>query len=130
MATALQPIRRPDVLDADRHFYLDQKEFERTPEEHDKTLDEALHRVSDYGTQLWDLLTHVRERLYLAATVAERERLLSPGASEDWIAWARLYAAVTSALAGPSGDNGLAWNEAVLIARAQGVEIPADPQAV
>ncbi len=126
---AIQPIPMPEVLDADRHFYRDQKEFGNNGEteaDHIETLDKALHAAGEYGAHLWELLGRVRAYLYEVATSGgvgrEPER-----AEQDWLAWARTYASVTSALAGPTGDNGLAWSEAVLIARDQHVELPADP---
>lgn len=85
-----------------------------------------LTSVREYGRTLWSQLDDVRR--YLLDEVAGSEDGAQPAMLADraeWRAWVELFAGVSSALAGTTGDTGLGRSEATLVARAHGVELSA-----
>jgi hypothetical protein len=113
----MQQIPRPDVLDANRAD-VDADPGER--EQVERAL-ELLRRGCDYGAALWQELDRVRQYLSDIAGEGVKPPLLRGG--HDWQRWARVFAEVTSALAGPGGDNGYGLSEARLIAQRHGMQV-------
>lgn len=85
---------------------------------------QVLHRVCEYSRTLWGQLDEARH--YLLDEVAGGEdgrarALLSD--DKQWQAWAELFAQVSGALAGATGDSGFGRSEAILVARSHGVDV-------
>lgn len=118
--TPMQPITRPDILDSDKYVPVEQTEAAR------QAIALNAETLAQYAANMWALLAEVREHLYRAAAVEDSARVDAPLTPQDWLAWARMYARVTGAISGVTGDAGWGWSEAVLIARDQGVEINPD----
>ena len=123
----MESVPMPQVLDADRLVLPDRDAL--TNDDYAQRIDllrTELHRTCDYGRSLWQLLYAVRE--YLVDSLPDapdadgirvRTTTAPTGPSDDegWHNWMRIYAAVTSSLAGVRGDAGLGSEEAQLIAQ-------------
>jgi len=82
-----------------------------------------LQRCREYGRALWSRLDESRHYLMDAVAGGEGDATALLRQAHQWQAWAELFSAVSSTLAGRSGDAGFGRSEATLIARAHGVEI-------
>lgn len=110
----MPPIPKPDVLDPDRLTMPERDDM--TVDDHRSRTDAALRelaRTCEYGEALREQLQRVRE--FLAGAVPS-----SPHDDAAWNAWRAIYGSVVSAMAGPAGDNGFGYQEAVRIAQDHG----------
>lgn len=83
-----------------------------------------LQRCREYGRALWSQLDQSRHYLMDAVAGGEGSDAASMlRQTREWQAWGELFAAVSSILAGRSGDAGFGRSEATLVARAHGFEI-------
>ncbi len=116
----MEPMPKPEVLDPDRVAL-------RPVEGHDpdalrERLSAALRDACAYGDMLWNELARVRQYLAeLADPAVDTAPRLATQA--EWDSWAHVYTEVTSAMAGPTGDSGLALGEARQLAQQQGVDV-------
>ena len=123
----MQPVPMPQILDPDRL---------PMPERDDMTVDEhrdraaavrrELHRTCEYGQALWHTLEAVRQYLVDslpsepdADGVVAKPATSPTGKHDDdgWTVWEQVYGAVTSSLAGVTGDAGYGAEEARVIAQ-------------
>jgi hypothetical protein len=82
-----------------------------------------LKRCREYGRALWSRLDESRHYLMQDVAGGEGDATAMLHQTQQWQVWAELFAAVSSTLAGRSGDAGFGRSEATLIARAHGFEI-------
>ena len=86
----------------------------------------TLRSMREYGRTLWSQLDDVRRYLIEEVAGSEdgaRHAMLADRAA--WRTWVELFAGVSNALAGTTGDTGLGRSEATLVARAHGIEVGA-----
>jgi hypothetical protein len=116
--------RCPDILDSDPTARVHEREAEQDLHEALERAQAGLRRTRDYGRTLWTQLDEARR--YLLDEVAGGEDARHRAMLTDrsaWRAWVEVFARVSSALAGVTGDSGLGRSEATLVARAHGVEV-------
>jgi hypothetical protein len=118
----MQPMRQPELLDADR-LKSDDRDNMTMMEHRDRAqqLEDALRASCEYGIELWKHLDAVRSYLFTSLPSDPRapgphpHASAAPAGPDDeagWQNWIATYAAVTSILAGPHGDSGLGLSEA------------------
>jgi hypothetical protein len=124
----MRPVPVPEVIDPDRIISRNRdSEHLGDPRDHDQQLTDALHRSCSYAQQLWQALAAARTYLFDSLPQAPgasgpRPTTAFPRGPDDedaWREWTDAYAAVTSALAGPGGDEGYGLDEAHEVARSR-----------
>jgi hypothetical protein len=122
----MQPIEKPQLLDPDRVVDPNRNDMTVDHESASKELRGALEATAEYGEQLWDHLTAVRQYLLESLPPDPRAagphtqlgaRPTGPDDEEGWQRWVDIYASVTSVLAGAHGDSGFGLREASDAAR-------------
>lgn len=122
----MQPIAKPQLLDPERIVDPNRDDMTVDHESAAKELRQALEASCDYGRQLWDHLSAVRQ--YLMDSLPPDPRAAGPHTqlsahptgpddTEGWQHWVDIYASVTSVMAGPHGDSGYGFGEAREAAR-------------
>jgi hypothetical protein len=113
MSSQPPEIPLPAVLDPDRG-HLKASETSGSPEEQATVLREALKQASEYGQQLWHCLDVTRGYLLDSAPAEGRPGAAPAGPTDEqgWQDWQKVYAGITSMLAGPKGDSGFGAEEA------------------
>ncbi|MGN6609706.1 MAG: hypothetical protein ACTHMS_22180 [Jatrophihabitans sp.] len=118
----VHPIPQPQLLDAHRVLDTSRDDFTADHEQRAQLLQQALDESCSYATQLWETLDNVRS--YLVEALPPDPRTASglhqpvgahptgPDDEDGWSKWGTAYAAATSVLCGPQGDQGFGLSEA------------------
>lgn len=117
----METIPKPELLNPDRVDRDDREDM--TSEDHRsrwQLIAEALEESCAYGQQLWDALANARAYLVGSlptppgASGPQREHTAPTGPDDEagWQDWMRVYAGITSVLAGAHGDSGYGQIEA------------------
>lgn len=126
----------PSVLDGDRPVTNYRDSMGTEAENETERLRMALRESCEYGMTLWRELDGMRQYLLESAPqrrnlVGEPRRLgatpLGPDDDEGWARWKSAFQSAMYALCGPSGDSGLAAQEAALEVRDRRLDDVPDP---
>lgn len=126
----------PSVLDGDRPVTNYRDSMGTEAENETERLRVALRESCEYGMTLWRELDGMRQ--YLLESAPQRRNLVGeprrlgatpqgPDDDEGWARWKSAFQSAMYALCGPSGDSGLAAQEAALEVRDRRLNDVPDP---
>ncbi|WP_375491547.1 hypothetical protein [uncultured Jatrophihabitans sp.] len=123
----MQPVPMPQILDPER-LQMPERDDMRIEDHRAQTASvrHELTRTCEYAQALWHTLEAVRQ--YLVDSLPSEpdaeggvsKPSTSPTGKDDedgWTVWEQMYGAVTSSLAGATGDSGYGAEEARVIAQ-------------
>lgn len=114
----------PELLDAALDGRADWKQADEAQlREQLRHTEAELQRCREYARALWSRLDESRHYLMDEVAGGEGDATAMLRQARQWQVWAELFSAVSSTLAGRSGDAGFGRSEATLIARAHGFEV-------
>jgi hypothetical protein len=114
----MDQISMPELLDPDRMVVSSRGDLV----DHDRQrmisgLEQAIRELCTYGQRMWNDLNAMRAYLLesLPPISVSARTATSPTGPDDeqgWQNWINAYAAITSVLTGPHGDDEYGWEEA------------------